>query len=102
MKSFYIAAAIVGTVIPWYFFGSFFALSGVDVILFVKFLFATGPAAGFSADIVISIAVFWVWSYVDAQRHDIRKWWLVLPAGCFVGLSLAMPVYLYLREDKTA
>ena len=67
--------------------------------LFVRSLFANGAAGGFSADVLISIVVFWVWAYADAQQNNIRRWWLVLPAGLTVGLSLALPLYLYLRHD---
>ncbi|RIV80189.1 DUF2834 domain-containing protein [Aurantiacibacter xanthus] len=60
---------------------------------------SAGASAGLSTDVLISIAVFWVWSRIDAQRHSVRNWWLVLPAGAFVGLSLALPLYLYFRQD---
>lgn len=100
MKSFYLVAMVVGTLVPWLFFGSFFAAYGVDPLGFVRALFANGAAAGFSADVLISLVVFWVWSFVDARRTGIRRWWLVLPASGTVGLSLALPLYLYLREGN--
>lgn len=102
LKNFYLGAAVLGTVIPWLFFGSFFASEGIDIPLFIESLFANGAAGGFSADILISIAVFWVWSYTDAQANRIERWWWVLPAGFTVGLSLALPLYLYLREDAVS
>ena len=98
-KNIYLAFAIIGTVIPWVFFGRFFALNGLDIPLFIQSLFANGPAAGFSADVLISIVVFWLWAIVDARKHQVRLWWLIFPAGFTVGLSLAMPLYIYLRED---
>lgn len=98
-KTFYLAMAIVGTVIPWLFFGSFFTQHGPDIPLFLQSLFANGAAGGFSADVLITIVIFWVWSWRDAARHGIARWWLVLPGSFFVGLSLALPLYLYLREQ---
>ncbi|WP_225027273.1 DUF2834 domain-containing protein [Xinfangfangia pollutisoli] len=98
LRNFYLAMAIVGTVVPWLFFGAFFAQNGLALPLFLQSLFANGPAAGFSADVLISIAIFWVWSWQDAGQHQVARWWLVLPASFFVGLSLALPLYLYLRE----
>lgn len=100
MRKFYAVAAVVGTLVPWYFFGSFFALNGFDLIAFVQGLFANGAAAGFSADVMISIGVFWIWSWTDAHERNLRRWWLVLPAGATVGLSLALPLYLWMREDS--
>jgi hypothetical protein len=98
MKHFYLATAVMGTVVPWLFFGSFFALHGPDIPLFLQSLFANGAAGGFSADVLISIFVFWVWSWRDARERNVARWWLVLPASFFIGLSLALPLYLYLRE----
>lgn len=98
IRNFYLAIAVIGTVIPWLFFGSFFIRHGADVPLFLQSLFANGAAGGFAADVLISILIFWIWSWRDAARHNVARWWLVLPASCLVGLSLALPLYLYLRE----
>ena len=98
MRPLYALAALVGTAVPWLFFGSFFAANGFDIPGFLSGLFANGAAAGFSVDVLISIAVFWLWSFGDARRHAITRWWLTLPAGLSVGLSLALPLYLWLRE----
>ncbi|VDC23110.1 DUF2834 domain-containing protein [Pseudogemmobacter humi] len=99
VKNFYLAMAVIGTVVPWLFFGSFFALHGPDVPVFLQSLFVNGAAGGFSADVLISIPIFWIWSWLDAAKHNVARWWLVLPASFFVGLSLALPLYLYLREQ---
>lgn len=98
VRTFYLGMAVAGALVPWLFFGSFFAQNGPDLPLFLQSLFVNGAAGGFSADVLISIAVFWVWSWRDASRQPVRHWWLVLPASFFVGLSLALPLYLYLRE----
>ena len=98
-KRFYLFGAIAGTVIPWWFFGNFIVAEGLNIPLFVSKLFASNPAAGFSADVLISAVVFWVWSYRDAQQHQVKRWWLLVPSTLTVGLSLALPLYLYLRED---
>ena len=98
VRNLYLAAAIVGTLIPWLFFGTFFSQNGLNIPLFLQSLFVNGAAGGFSADVLISIPIFWLWSWRDAARHNVARWWLVLPASFFVGLSLSLPLYLYLRE----
>jgi hypothetical protein len=98
VRNFYLAMAVVGTVVPWMLFGSFFMAHGPDIPLFLQSLFVNGAAGGFSADVLVSILVFWVWSWRDAAKHQVERWWLVLPATFFAGLSLALPLYLYLRE----
>jgi len=99
-KRFWIIMAVFGTVIPWAYFGSFFSANGFALAGFVKALFQNGAAGGFAADVMLSILIFWVWSFYDARRENIRHWWLTLPAGFAVGLSLALPLYLALREPK--
>lgn len=98
-RMFYLVMAVVGTVVPWIFFAGFIGQSGFNVSLFVQSLFVNGAAGGFSADVLISILVFWVWSYADARQLQVRHRWVVLPAGFTVGLSLALPLYLYLRPQ---
>jgi hypothetical protein len=51
-------------------------------------------------DLLLSIKIFWFWSFFDARERGIKRWWLVLLAASFVGLSLALP--LYLREGAHA
>lgn len=100
LKVFYIVAAVLGAVIPWIFFAQFFVQNGFNLPLIVQSLFVNGASGGFSADVLISIVVFLVWSFSDSKKHNIRNWWLVLPASCTVGLSLALPLYLILRLEQ--
>ncbi|MBL4646367.1 MAG: hypothetical protein COA52_03385 [Hyphomicrobiales bacterium] len=100
MKNFYLLMAVLGTIIPYIFFGSFIADNGINLIAFVKALFVNGAAGGFSADILLSSFVFWVWSFHDARQQGIARWWLIIPANLLVGLSLALPLYFYMREGK--
>lgn len=101
LRLFYLAAAVVGTVVPWVFFASYFAVSGIEASRIIQSLFANGAASGFVSDVLISIIVFWIWSWDDAKRRRVKYWWLVIPAGFFVGLSLAMPLYFFFREIST-
>ncbi|WP_305986359.1 DUF2834 domain-containing protein [Roseibium sp. MMSF_3544] len=98
MKTLYLAAAIFGTLVPWLFFAGFIAENGVSLPLFVAEVFATRPATGFAADLLICCAVFWIWSWRDARENAVPGWWLTLPAVWLVGLSLALPLYLWMRE----
>ncbi|MCB9451360.1 MAG: DUF2834 domain-containing protein [Anaerolineaceae bacterium] len=99
MKRFYLVAATVGTIIPWLFFGQFINAEGVNLSLFLASLPVNSVTRGATADLLISILIFWVWAYTDARKRGIRYWWLTIVAGFTVGLSLALPLYLYMRED---
>jgi len=52
LKRFYLVCAIIGTIIPWLFFASFFATEGFNIPLFAESLFANGAAGGFVADLL--------------------------------------------------
>lgn len=92
MRSFYLVAAIFGAIIPYIFFIEFFAEAGLDLPAFVAALFANGAAGGFTADILISSAVFW--HYMFSQRGG-PKPWLYIALNLTIGLSCALPAYLY-------
>ena len=76
MKTVYLIAALAGTLLPWTFFAGFLVEHGVDLSLFVAQLFANSPATGFTVDLLISCAVFWIWSFRDAREHGVKGWWL--------------------------
>jgi uncharacterized membrane protein YeiH len=56
-KQLYHALAILGTVIPWLFFGSFFSSEGITIPIFVRSLFVNRAAGGFAADLLLSITI---------------------------------------------
>ena len=98
MKNFYLLAAIVGAVVPYIFFIEFFLAEGVDVIVFLQGVFANGAAAGFAADILISSAIFW--SYLIARKES--GVWKYVVLNLAIGLSCALPYYLYVKEGQLA
>lgn len=92
-RNVYLALAVLGTVVPYVFFMQFFAAHGIDLPAFVAALVANPAASGFTADIVISSAVFWVWMF---SHRDGPNPWPFIAANLLVGLSLALPLYLWL------
>ncbi|MEC9342683.1 MAG: DUF2834 domain-containing protein [Pseudomonadota bacterium] len=102
MRNVLIGLAIVGTVVPWMFFSRFIGENGLDLVGFVAQPFAANASAGFAADLIISAIVFLVWSSADARQRRVRNWWITIPAVALVGLSLALPLYLLMRERSAA
>ena len=100
MRSFYLIGAIVGAVGPYVFFAQF--LGGADTSLgaFVAQLFATPPAAGFTTDLLITSGVFWAWSFGEAKRLGMQRWWAFVAVNLTIGLSCAFPLFLYFREGR--
>lgn len=93
LKSIYLIAAILGAVIPYIFFIDFIGSEGVDLVAFVSGLFVNGAAGGFTADLLISSFVFWLFMFSKTQ--DGPKPWLFIALNLTIGLSCALPAYLW-------
>ena len=98
MKNVYLVAAVIGAIIPICFFAQFIQLNGVDLPAFTKALFVNGAAGGFSSDLLISSFVFWANMFQQARTSSAPKPWLFMVINLCVGLSCALPAYLYARE----
>jgi hypothetical protein len=94
MKNVYLVLAVLGTVLPYWFFGPYFASAGLSVAGFLTLAFDNPVAAGLSADVVVSSAVFWAWLFAN---QDGSRGWYLIPLNLLIGLSCALPLYLYLR-----
>ena len=93
MKNAYLVLAVVGTVIPYWFFLQHFNADGVGLVAFVAAAVTNPVAAGFTADVVISSLVFWI--YMFAAGSEAPRPWPFIVLNCLVGLSCALPAYLY-------
>ena len=93
MKNVYLILAILGAVVPYLFFIQFFAEAGVDLPAFVGALFANGAAGGFTADLLITSLVFWI--YMFSRREEGPSPWLFIVLNLTIGLSCALPGYIY-------
>lgn len=100
MRNFYLAAAIAGTILPWTTFGPFLLENGMSPFGILSALYANGAAAGLATDFFITVGVFWIFIITDSRRIGLKGTWPLLPAALFIGLSMAVPTYFYMREGK--
>ena len=100
MKNIYLLFAVAGTIIPYAFFGNFAFEHGLNLSEFIAQLFATSPASGFTADLLVTSAAFWIWSFREAKLRGLNNWWGYVVLNLFVGLSCALPLFLYFRQSK--
>ncbi len=98
MNKIYLVAAIIGTIIPCFFFFQFIQLNGVNLPDFISALFVNGAAGGFSADLLLSSFVFWVFMFQQRKMSNAPKPWLFIALNLGIGLSCALPAYLYAIE----
>jgi len=99
MKNFYLIAAAIGAVAPFAtYFGYLAYVPGSSSAL--SLAWGNPIAAATLADFTIACLVFWPFVYVESKKLGIRYWWLFVVTSIFVGLSFALPAFLYVRERR--
>ena len=99
MKNFYLIAAAIGAVAPFAtYFGYLSNVPGSSGAL--SLAWGNPIAAATLTDFTIACLVFWPFVYVESKKLGIRYWWLFVVTNIFVGLSFALPAFLYLREGR--
>jgi hypothetical protein len=96
----YLALAVIGLIAPYLFFFEFFSANGLNIGLLVQQALINPVAIAFTVDLVISIIVFWIYMFSEANKLQMNNAGVYLLATLLVGLSFALPLFLYFRERK--
>jgi hypothetical protein len=99
-KYLYLCLAVLGLVLPYSQFLPFLQEHGLDLRLIVEQLFANRISAFFGLDVIVSAVVLWVFVLLDGRRLGMGRLWPPLVAVLTVGVSFALPLFLYLRESR--
>jgi uncharacterized protein DUF2834 len=99
-KNVYLALCFAGAVLPYWQFVPWVAANGLNGKLFVEQLFANRISAFFGIDVIVSAVALLLFIRVESARHGIRRWWLPYVSVLTVGVSLGLPMFLYMRELK--
>ena len=102
VKQLYLALCVAGTVLPCWQFLPFLRDHGLDLPLFFQQLFATPVSGFFGMDVIVSSVVLWVFVLREGRRAGVRHLWAPIAANLVVGVSLGLPLFLYLREQRLA
>lgn len=100
MKNVYLVLAVIGLVAPYYFFLQVPPENLLDLPALVQPLFANEFMRGIGMDLTVSVIAFWTYVLVEARRLQMKNPWLYLLATLLVGLSFALPLFLYSRARK--
>jgi hypothetical protein len=99
-KDLYLALCIAGTVLPYLWFIPFLREHGLNFPRFWEQLFSTPVSGFFGMDVIVSSVVLWVLVLVEGRRTGVPGLWVPLAANFAVGVSLGLPLFLYLRERR--
>lgn len=101
MQIIYIVLCIVGAALPLAQFVPWLSAHGLNLRLLVQQATSTPIAAFGWSDVFVSGAVTAVFVLAEGHRLAMRRLWLPL-SGLLVGPSLALPLFLLLRERHIA
>lgn len=99
-KTVYLVFCVLGILLPYSQFVPWVvAQHGVPLGLFLRELFANRIGGFFGMDVLVSAVVLIFFVRREGQRVGVRHLWLPIVGTLTVGVSLGLPLFLYLRED---
>jgi len=99
-KAIYLVLCFVGALLPYWQFVPWVVQHGMNLPLFVRELFVNRISAFFGMDVLVSAVVLVAFIRIESARLSIRQRWLPVLAVLLVGVSLALPLFLYMREAR--
>jgi Protein of unknown function DUF2834 len=99
-KNIYLVLAIIGFIAPYYFFLQLPGGNGFDLPSLMQPLFANDLLRGTAMDLTVSVIVFWFFMVAEANKLQMKNAWLYFLATLLVGMSFALPLFLYFREKQ--
>lgn len=97
-KTIYLALCFAGAVLPYWEFVPWVAQHGLSLPLLLRELFANRISAFFGVDVVVSAVVLITFMRVESAQLKIPRRWIPVLAVLTVGVSLGLPMFLYMRE----
>jgi Terpene cyclase DEP1 len=96
----YLALVFPGLLLPYWEFLPWLLAHGLNLALLFRELFANRVAAAFGIDVLLSAVVLVVFVFGEARRLRMRGVWLPIVGVVLVGVSFALPLFLYMRERQ--
>lgn len=90
---------MIGAVVPYIHFLPWLIEHGLDLPLFFQQLHANRVSEFFAADVMVSAGVVITFLIVERRRVGSR-WWLPVIGLLLFGVSVGLPLLLYVREGS--
>ena len=98
MKKFYAILCVIGFLVPYWKLVSWILENGFNISLFISKAFTSKVSAFAWFDVIISAAVLLPFIFIEGSRINMKGIWAPLLATCIVGVSLGLPLFLFMRE----
>ena len=102
-QSLYLGLAIIGFILPTIFV-VVESLETDNYLLYAnpeatfQAMFANRISTIFMIDLLFAVFVFFIWSYQEAKKLQIKNIWHVWLLTMLLGIAGGLPYFLYLRE----
>lgn len=98
----FLLLAIIGTILPWYYFATWFNANTWSLALMVEAWNVNDAATGLVYDLTVSYVALCIWVVWETLGN--RQWLnlIAIPLGLSIGVSCALPMYLFLRSRPAA
>jgi hypothetical protein len=90
--------ALVGLVATWVYNFQYIAANGPNLLGFFALGFVNPAAASLTLDVVIAAGAALIFFVVEGRRTGMRHVWVYCLLATFVGLSVALGLFLLMRE----
>ena len=94
----YLGLCVLGLALPYAAFVPWIATHGFAPRQFVADLFANGESSFFALYVVVSVIALILFVELEGRRIGVGRRWLPIAATLLVGVSLALPLFLYQRQ----
>lgn len=93
--------ALVGIAVTWYYNIQFMeAYGGFSVIQYVADNYVNAASASISNDILVVVFTFLFWSFFEARRLGMRRWWVYVVLTFAIAIAFAFPLFMLMRERR--
>ena len=92
----WLVLALFGTAFPNYYFLQYWLSAGLDLAGAGQLATSNWISQGVTYDLSTAIVIFWIWAGFELKRKgELHKLWVYIVLAIGLGLSCALPVFLY-------
>lgn len=99
-KTAYLLLCVLGIALPYSQFLPWVLEHGLNLGLFIRELFANRIGGFFGMDVLVLALTLAFLIFTEGRERKVRALWLPIAAVLTVGVSLGLPLFLYLRERE--
>lgn len=97
----YALVALIGLIVTWYCNIQFMIEhGGFSVALYISENYVNYGSASIANDIIVVVIAFFIWSFREAKRLEMKHWWLYCIGTFGIAIAFTMPLFLMMRERR--